>query len=446
MRGFSTLAAITAGFLLLAMLATPAFAVTKPATTWYPAHSSNYTASNREVSYNIDRVVIHTVQGSYSGCISWFQNPSSNVSAHYVISETGQIAHMVDDTDIAWHAGSTNSRSIGIEHEGYVSGTYETAQYEASAQLTAWLCQAYAIPADRTHIIGHSEAPGATHTDPGANWDWTYFMSRVNFHLGVGSTWDSSLSSATYPSTMTPGGSDVCYLYVNNTGNTTWTNANTTMVRTPVGQPGAFYTPGNWVDTTTPTRLDVPSSCGPGTVGTFAWVLTAPTVTTATTYTETFRLSDTGSGGVFGATFTVAILVDPGTGAALQITTASLPDGREQASYGPASITATGGTLPYAFSIGVSGLPAGLALAADGTVSGTPDPATAGTYNVDVRVTDGTGATIDDVVTIFINQATPSTGPGGSCGATVGGASAWNMLGLLMLLALAIALPIRWRR
>lgn len=157
-----------------------------PGARWVPASSSNYTVANRESDGNsIDYVIIHTTQGSYSGTISWFQNPSSKVSAHYVIrSSDGEITQMVQNKDIAWHAGNWNYNvhSIGIEHEGYVSDPawYTDAMYRASANLTRWLCDRYGIPKNRNHIIGHNEVPGATHTDPGPHWDWNYYMSLVN--------------------------------------------------------------------------------------------------------------------------------------------------------------------------------------------------------------------------------------------------------------------------
>jgi hypothetical protein len=36
------------------------------------------------------------------------------------------------------------------------------------------------IPVDRSHIIGHSEVPGATHTDPGDGWDWDLYMDLIS--------------------------------------------------------------------------------------------------------------------------------------------------------------------------------------------------------------------------------------------------------------------------
>ncbi|NEE28364.1 N-acetylmuramoyl-L-alanine amidase, partial [Streptomyces sp. SID7982] len=83
---------------------------------------------------------------------------------------------------------SVNSSSVGIEHEGYVDDPawYTEAMYRSSAALTKHLAARYAIPKDRSHIIGHSEAPGATHTDPGPNWDWNHYMQLIDGDPGNG--------------------------------------------------------------------------------------------------------------------------------------------------------------------------------------------------------------------------------------------------------------------
>ena len=148
---------------------------------WNAAYSGNYQVASR-TSAEINNVIIHDAEGTYSGTISWFKNPDSGVSAHYVIrSSDGQITQMVREKDIAWHARTFNSSSIGIEHEGYANqtGWYTTAMYNASAALVANICDKYGIPKTRNNILAHSELYGNTHTDPGRNWDWNYFMSKV---------------------------------------------------------------------------------------------------------------------------------------------------------------------------------------------------------------------------------------------------------------------------
>ena len=146
---------------------------------WVPASSSNYTAGR---SAAIDKVVVHVTQGSYAGAISWFQNPAAQVSAHYVIrSSDGEVTQTVRDRDTAWHARSANSSSLGIEHEGWVDDPswFTDSMYRSSAALTRHLCDTYGIPKDRTHIRGHSELPDNDHTDPGAHWNWAYYMELV---------------------------------------------------------------------------------------------------------------------------------------------------------------------------------------------------------------------------------------------------------------------------
>jgi len=165
---------------------------------WAPADPGNYTVANRESDFPINYVVIHTTQGSYSGTINWFQNPAANVSSHYVIrSSDGQITQMVREKDIAFHAGNWtyNTQSIGIEHEGFVDNPswYTDAMYRASAALTRNVCLKYGIPMTRSRIIGHFEVPGATHTDPGPNWNWTFYMQLVT----QSSPWETIIDNET---------------------------------------------------------------------------------------------------------------------------------------------------------------------------------------------------------------------------------------------------------
>ncbi|MEV0390406.1 peptidoglycan recognition family protein [Nonomuraea sp. NPDC050643] len=155
-----------------------------PGAAWVAAHSSNYAVSNRPTSDAIDRIVIHVAQGTYAGTIDWFQTgPRPNpTSAHYVVrSSDGAVTQMVREKNRAFHAGSYNRRSVGIEHEGYVNNAswFTDAMYRSSAALTRNIADRYGIPKDRTHIVGHNQVPGATHTDPGGHWDWNRYMQFV---------------------------------------------------------------------------------------------------------------------------------------------------------------------------------------------------------------------------------------------------------------------------
>ncbi|MEV5906148.1 N-acetylmuramoyl-L-alanine amidase [Streptomyces sp. NPDC052127] len=155
-----------------------------PSAEWQPATDANRTAANRPLTHPVDRVVIHVTQTLYAKALTVFQNPRKKVSAHYVVrSVDGHVAQCVRESDIAWHAGNWgyNTRSIGIEHEGWVDrpAYFTDALYEESARLTASVCDRYGIPKDRAHIIGHYEVPGTDHTDPGPNWDWSHYLRLV---------------------------------------------------------------------------------------------------------------------------------------------------------------------------------------------------------------------------------------------------------------------------
>ncbi|WUR84611.1 N-acetylmuramoyl-L-alanine amidase [Streptomyces phaeochromogenes] len=157
-----------------------------PPSEWSPASTSNYTVANRPTSHSVDFVIIHVTQATYSDTLAIFQNPKKKVSAHYVVrSADGHVAQMVRERDIAWHAGNWdyNTRSIGIEHEGWVDkpAYFTNPMYEESAKLTAAICTKYRIPKDRSHILAHYEVPGSDHTDPGPHWDWTRYIRLVNF-------------------------------------------------------------------------------------------------------------------------------------------------------------------------------------------------------------------------------------------------------------------------
>ncbi|NUT33413.1 MAG: N-acetylmuramoyl-L-alanine amidase, partial [Hamadaea sp.] len=144
------------------------------------AHGNNYDAGR---SSAITTIFVHVTQGSYAGTVSWFQNPSSYVSAHYVVrSSDGDITQMVREEDTAYHVRNANPYSLGIEHEGYVDNPawFTDAMYRSSAGLTRYLADKWGLPRSRTAIKGHNEMPGNDHTDPGGHWDWNYYMSLVN--------------------------------------------------------------------------------------------------------------------------------------------------------------------------------------------------------------------------------------------------------------------------
>ncbi len=128
---------------------------------------------DRKSAFPISMIVIHVTEGDKDSVVSWFENPTAKVSAHYMVCKDGTIVHFVREEDTAWHAGrvdhptselviarlpsNPNGYSIGIEHEGDGKHEMTDAQRASSLELIKDICARHAIPIDRVHIVGHHE-------------------------------------------------------------------------------------------------------------------------------------------------------------------------------------------------------------------------------------------------------------------------------------------------
>ncbi len=155
--------------------------------------SCNYSSRSGQT---IDTWVNHYIgTGTYAGAISWFNNCSAQVSAHFVIrSSDGQITQCVAVADKAWHCGATgyplnNSRSIGVEHEATSANPSlwnSTPMLTASANMSCYFAQIYPIPVSfhtSPGILGHQEMPGTNTDCPGAL-PWTTWIGYFNACYG----------------------------------------------------------------------------------------------------------------------------------------------------------------------------------------------------------------------------------------------------------------------
>lgn len=154
---------------------------------WYGAHPNGYTDASRPGANDINKIVVHITQGSWSSAINWFNDSRSGVSAHYVVrSSDGFIGQCVEEEDIPYHAGNwpVNQTSIGIEHEGYGNDpSWLTADlYNSSARLSAYLANKYNIPINRNHFLAHKQV-SATQC-PGNYWDWERYLRLVRNYAG----------------------------------------------------------------------------------------------------------------------------------------------------------------------------------------------------------------------------------------------------------------------
>ncbi len=151
----------------------------------------NHDIADRPASQKVDFIVIHDTEGTWETTIKLIKDPAY-VSWNYTIrSGDGHIAQHVRTKDVAWHAGNwyINSKSVGIEHEGFLAqpeAWYTEEMYRTSARLVRHLAQKLDVPLDRQHILGHDNVPGTTpatipgmHTDPGPFWDWAHYFELM---------------------------------------------------------------------------------------------------------------------------------------------------------------------------------------------------------------------------------------------------------------------------
>lgn len=92
-------------------------------------------------------IVIHWMAGSFDSALARFMTIGEQVSAHYLVSQTGRIVQVVRDADTAYHAGdfNTNLLSIGIEHEASPVIPPTDALYKASSWLLNSLSEKHGL-------------------------------------------------------------------------------------------------------------------------------------------------------------------------------------------------------------------------------------------------------------------------------------------------------------
>jgi len=165
-----------------------------------PNHSSRPSGSAGQRQM----VIIHTCEGSYSGCWSWLTNSGSGVSAHYVVNSTGsEVSQLVREYRKGWHCSaqykcsrnsgvkcnlngtSCNSFTIGVEHAGYASqSSWSSGLLNASAKLVCDITEDNGIARDQFHIVAHGQVQPYNRVDPGPNWPWSSYLGLVNSYCG----------------------------------------------------------------------------------------------------------------------------------------------------------------------------------------------------------------------------------------------------------------------
>lgn len=151
--------------------------------------SPNFT---RGKDRKISAVVIHaTATGGLQSPLEWLCLPASKVSAHYLIDKDGSIYQLVDEKNIAWHAGESfwngqahvNVFSVGIELVNHNDGIYPypEEQLQACAELVIAICRDYRVEAK--DVVGHCDIALGRKTDP-AGFPWEEFKAKLA-HAGI---------------------------------------------------------------------------------------------------------------------------------------------------------------------------------------------------------------------------------------------------------------------
>ena len=124
-------------------------------------------------------VVIHyTAMDSCAAARARLCDPAAEVSAHWLISETGDAEALVPEEMRAWHAGAgswcgqgdINSRSIGIELANAGRQPFPEPQMMALEVVLRGIGLRWGIGPDG--VIGHSDMAPGRKTDPGPRFDW----------------------------------------------------------------------------------------------------------------------------------------------------------------------------------------------------------------------------------------------------------------------------------
>lgn len=129
----------------------------------------------------IDTVVLHASYNSLGGDVYSVDKivdiwKSYEVAPHYMIDRKGNIYRLVDDANIAYHAGvskmpdgrtNVNDFSIGVEILNTKDDKYTTAQYDAVNDLIAYLKGKHSIKT----VVGHADIAPGRKDDPW-NFDW----------------------------------------------------------------------------------------------------------------------------------------------------------------------------------------------------------------------------------------------------------------------------------
>ena len=147
--------------------------------------SPNFSQRKNKIKY----IILHyTGTNKLSEAINLFKSPISNVSCHWLISLKGILYKVVEEKNVAWHAGVSiwkkekmlNESSIGIELENKGHGTnykaFTRKQMIVLEKLLEEMVCKYRI--NKNNILGHSDIAPDRKLDPGELFNWSNLAKK----------------------------------------------------------------------------------------------------------------------------------------------------------------------------------------------------------------------------------------------------------------------------
>ena len=130
-------------------------------------------------------VLHHTAMEEDESCISFFLDPSSFVSSHFLVGRDGRLYQFVSLEHRACHAGASylhgrsvlNRTSVGVEITGDGNRIpFTRAQVETVMRLTGVLTAQFGL--EVPWIAGHQHVAPGRKVDPGALFPWNEVVRR----------------------------------------------------------------------------------------------------------------------------------------------------------------------------------------------------------------------------------------------------------------------------
>ena len=141
--------------------------------------------SKRDIKF----IIIHyTGVKPFKKTLEIFKDPTSKVSCHWLISESGKFYKIVEEKNIAWHCGKSswkkyvglNNNSIGIELDNPGHGvnykSFSKNQMDSLVVLLQKIFLEYNI--NYKNVLAHSDIAPDRKFDPGELFNWNYLAKK----------------------------------------------------------------------------------------------------------------------------------------------------------------------------------------------------------------------------------------------------------------------------